>query len=59
MNIIKKIVDTPYIFHCEDDWKFFCKKRYISECFDVLGQSCKIGQCLIIIVTVVVVVVIY
>lgn len=47
MNIIKKMVKTPYIFHMEDDWKFFVKKNYISECFDVLSQNYKIGQCLI------------
>ena len=47
MNIIKKKVDTPYIFHLEDDWKFFSKRDYISECFSVLHSHPKIGQCLI------------
>ena len=28
MNIIKKNVKTPYIFHMEDDWKFFKKRNY-------------------------------
>jgi glycosyl transferase family 25 len=47
MNIIKKKVTTPYIFHVEDDWKFFARRPYISECFDVLHSQPTIGQCLI------------
>jgi len=47
MNIIRNKVTTPYIFHMEDDWKFFCKRNYITHCLDVLGQSSQIGQCLI------------
>jgi GR25 family glycosyltransferase involved in LPS biosynthesis len=47
MNIIKNTVKTPYIFHMEDDWKFICRKNYISKCIDVISQSDKIGQCLI------------
>jgi GR25 family glycosyltransferase involved in LPS biosynthesis len=31
----------------EDDWNFFIKKKYITECLEVLGQSKNIGQCLI------------
>ena len=47
MNIIRNIVNTPYIFHMEDDWKFIEKRNYISECMEVLGSNDKIGQCLI------------
>jgi GR25 family glycosyltransferase involved in LPS biosynthesis len=47
MNIIRKIVSTPYIFHMEDDWKFFAPKKYIEECMDVLNSNNNIGQCLI------------
>lgn len=47
MNIIKNKVKTPYIFHLEDDWRFFNQRFYISECMEVLGQDRKIGQCLI------------
>ena len=47
MNIIKSKVKTPYIFHMEDDWKFFEKRNYISDCFNVLHTNPKIGQCLI------------
>ena len=47
MNMIKNMVTTPYIFHVEDDWKFFSKRAYISDCFDVLHSNPVIGQCLI------------
>ncbi len=47
MNIIKKLVTTPYLFHIEDDWNFFERRKYISECLEVLSQSKNIGQCLI------------
>lgn len=47
MNIIRNLVRTPYIFHMEDDWQFFVRRNYISDCLDVLGQDNSIGQCLI------------
>lgn len=51
MNIIRNIVlentKTPYIFHCEDDWKFFAKKNFIKNAIHVLENDPSIGQCLI------------
>lgn len=47
MNIIRKLVKTPYTFHMEDDWQFFDFRNYISDCLEVLGQNPKFGQCLI------------
>jgi GR25 family glycosyltransferase involved in LPS biosynthesis len=47
MNIIKNNVKTEYIFHMEDDWKYFTKKKYISECLEILESNNQIGQCLI------------
>lgn len=47
MNIIKKMLNTPYYFHMEDDWKFFVRRDYISDCMDVLQSAPTIGQCLI------------
>jgi GR25 family glycosyltransferase involved in LPS biosynthesis len=47
MNIIRDMVKTPYLFHIEDDWKFFSPRRYISECLNVLGEDVRIGQCLV------------
>lgn len=50
MNIIRNhvlnVTQTPYILHLEDDWRFFCKKNYITDAFDVLNENQKIGQCL-------------
>ena len=50
MNIIRNhilnITETPYILHFEDDWKFFCKRKYISDAFDILKENEKLGQCL-------------
>lgn len=47
MNIIKHKVKTPFMFHMEDDWCFFARRNYITECIDILNQDEKIGQCLI------------
>lgn len=47
MNILRNMVATPYTFHMEDDWKFFIKKNYITECLSVLTSHPKIGQCLV------------
>lgn len=47
MNIIRELVQTPYLFHMEDDWKFFCKTNFISRCLDVLSCDNRIGQCLL------------
>jgi GR25 family glycosyltransferase involved in LPS biosynthesis len=47
MNIIRELVTTPYMFHMEDDWLFFVKKNYISNCLEVLQNNKKIQQCLI------------
>ena len=47
MNIIKNNVKTPYIFHMEDDFKFFVKKNYIEDMLQILNSNKHIGQCLI------------
>jgi GR25 family glycosyltransferase involved in LPS biosynthesis len=50
MNIIRRNVlrrNIPYVFHMEDDWKFFVKKPYISMCMEVINSSTGIQQCLI------------
>ena len=46
MNIIRKYVKTPYIFHLEDDWKFFVKRNYIKNAIDIIESNKSIGQCL-------------
>lgn len=47
MNIIRNMVKTPYLFHMEDDWQFFSKQNYISNCLEILCDNSKYGQCLI------------
>ena len=47
MNIILDLVDTPYLFHMEDDWKYFKPHHYIQDCLEVLNSNDKLGQCLI------------
>ena len=46
MNIIRNYVKTPYIFHLEDDWKFFVKRNYIKDAIDIIESNKSIGQCL-------------
>lgn len=36
-------IDTPYVFHCEDDWDFF-KEGFIEEAFAILSHDPKITQ---------------
>lgn len=47
MNIIRDFAKTEFIFHMEDDWKFFDKRNYISDCMAVLSKNNSYGQCLI------------
>lgn len=47
MNLIIDMVETPFLFHLEDDWKFFTKSDYITKCLDVLYKDDKYGQCLL------------
>jgi len=46
MNIIRNYVKTPYLFHLEDDWKFFVKRNYIKDSIDIIESNKLIGQCL-------------
>lgn len=47
MNILQKMVKTPYVFHMEDDWTFFIQKPYLQNCLDILSENPEFGQCLI------------
>lgn len=47
MNIIREVVDTPFIFHMEDDWRFFTPWNFITRCLRVLNMNEKYGQCLL------------
>jgi GR25 family glycosyltransferase involved in LPS biosynthesis/cephalosporin hydroxylase len=47
MNIIRDNVKTEFIFHMEDDWKFFAHRNYIGQCIDVIISNKTILQCLV------------
>lgn len=47
MNMILQLVKTPYIFHMEDDWRFFHKDNYLTKCLAVINKDEKYGQCLL------------
>jgi glycosyl transferase family 25 len=47
LNILLNMINTPYIFHMEDDWQYIRKRNYITECLEVLSSDINIGQCLI------------
>lgn len=47
MNLILDMISTPYIFHLEDDFEFFRKRNYLTECMECLNSDEKIGQTLI------------
>lgn len=50
MNILRKEALTSgakYIFHCEDDWKFFYPNNYMNYALEILSENATIGQVLI------------
>ena len=47
MNLLRERVNTPYMFHIEDDWRFYCERSYILDCLDVLTSNPTLGQCLV------------
>jgi len=48
MNIIRAMVTTPFVFHMEDDWMFYCRRTYLSDALEVLGEGDgRVFQCLV------------
>jgi hypothetical protein len=41
-----KFIKTPYVFHCEDDWEFYCP-NFIEVSMEILQQNDKISQVLL------------
>lgn len=39
MNVIKKMVTSPYILHIEDDWMFIDKSNIIKDSLDILNAA--------------------
>lgn len=46
MNIIKRMVDTPYCLHLEDDHEFFCHRNYIKPSMRIMLENNDIRQVL-------------
>jgi hypothetical protein len=38
-----QFIKTPYVFHCEDDWEFYCS-GFIELSMDILQKNEKISQ---------------
>lgn len=47
MNILMDRIETPFVFHMEDDWEFFRTGAYIQDCLEVLHANASFGQCLL------------
>lgn len=47
MNILKRMVNTKYIFNLEDDWEFIYKDNYLTKCLDIINLKPQYGQCLV------------
>lgn len=47
MNILRKLISTPYFFHMEDDWKYVSKENYMTILLDILTDNQTIGQALV------------
>ena len=47
MNIIRDVVKTPFWFHVEDDFEFFCVQPYITKMKQVLDSDVSLKQCLV------------
>jgi hypothetical protein len=41
-----KLIKTPYVFHCEDDWEFYCH-GFIELSMEILQKNEKISQVLL------------
>ena len=41
-----KYITTPYVFHCEDDWEFYCP-GFIEASLEILLENDKISQVLL------------
>ena len=47
MNILWEMIETPFIFHSEDDFKYFERKEYITPALKILKERKDIGQVLL------------
>ncbi|MEM9855686.1 MAG: hypothetical protein AAF841_14755, partial [Pseudomonadota bacterium] len=43
LRALYREVETPYVFHCEDDWTF-TRSNFLDECIAILDQTPEISQ---------------
>jgi GR25 family glycosyltransferase involved in LPS biosynthesis len=46
LNLIRDMVQTPYLVHLEDDWHFFARRAYIGPAIEILEARPDLGQVL-------------
>jgi len=46
LNLIREQVQTPWLLHLEDDWHFFARRAYVTECLALLESDPRLGQVL-------------
>jgi GR25 family glycosyltransferase involved in LPS biosynthesis len=50
MNILREkvlAINPSFIFHLEDDWRFFAPGKWLTKCIAVLESNKQYGQCLL------------
>lgn len=48
MNMLAELTaGANFIFHCEDDFQWFVKEKFMTRCQEVLNLNQELGQCLI------------
>jgi GR25 family glycosyltransferase involved in LPS biosynthesis len=45
MNMLLDTINTPYVFHMEDDWEYYLHRPYIQHCLE--GIQMGYAQCLV------------
>lgn len=46
LNQVMRMVETPYLLHLEDDWRFFSRGAYVGAALEILEENAHLGQVL-------------
>ena len=46
LNQVMQRIETPYLLHLEDDWRFFSRRAYVGTALDILEENPELGQVL-------------
>lgn len=47
INLMLRHVDTPYLFHLEDDWQFYYKDNFFTHLYQVIQEKSEYKQVLL------------